>query len=229
MTLFAVFLSISLAISFQTIAQDTAVDDAVNRVLENDEIQSEFPRFEAPEEIKPPGWLESIFDAIGSFLSFLAPVLEILFYVAIVAFVVWLIYFLVDKFEWRRGNPEEDNAKKVRITVAPARASKPEVIDVPDLSDADKMAENGHYAEAVHILLIAAIDFIQRKIKGILSVSETSREILNNDNVAAEDKGEIGYLVEQVERALFAGKTVDREEYEFCRNKFLNLVGEVAQ
>ena len=219
--------------SSSTWAQQLSVEEAVAEALANEEIQSYFPENKPPEQVEPPGWLLSVLEAIGSvfqgiaeFLGFLGPVLKIVFYLGLAAIIAWFIYFLVDKFDWSRRGQSDKNKVAVKRTIISNMPAKPVKRMVFSLGDADALASNGNYSDAVHILLIAAIDVIQRKIKGFLAISETSREIVDNVQVSTDDRSLISHIVRQVESALFAGHVVKKEDYEFCRVKFLELKGE---
>ncbi len=207
-----------------TLAQEQSVEEAVRSVLENEAIQTELPEPEPITEIELPSWLEAMLEGIGSFFSGLGPLFEILFYVGVAAFVIWIIYFLVEKFEWRASAKEGKTAKAVKKTYSTEQSDLPVEDRLFSLEDADAFAADGNYSDAAHILLIVAIDFIQRKVRGMLAISETSREIIRNEEVEQQDRKLILPIVENVEKSLFAGHLMGQEEYDRCRSSFIELV-----
>lgn len=205
------------------LAQDTVISDAVEQTYASGEIQTSLPEKITRERSETPNWLLRFLEAIGNVLEAVGPVLEILFYILLIGIVVWIFYYLVENFDWSGGLPKKNEKGKIVRRVDASSREKVKKNKHYALNDADAQATNGNYAEAVHILLIVSIDFINRKLKGFLSVSETSREILGNEKVSDNDRGLISHIVKKVEMSLFAGALIDKTEYEYCRKKFLEL------
>jgi len=107
-------------------------------------------------------------------------------------------------------------------TVAPGEKPRPRLVEV------ERLAGQGHYGEAVHRLLLIAVDRLTRHRGESLEDSLTSREILRRLRLGEEGRGALERLVAGTERFLFAEVAVDREEFEACRRAFETLEGHTA-
>lgn len=92
-----------------------------------------------------------------------------------------------------------------------------------DLGEIDRLAEEGQFEDAVHLLLLRALAMISRGRAGAFSASATSREILRSEALAPGERPLLERLVEQVERSLFGGATIGPEEFRGCRKAFQGL------
>ncbi len=211
------------------------MDQVVKKALSNKDIQTELPcitdkktnpackDFVPP---KPPGWLAAIFKAIGKFFDIFGPVLKYIIWGGLILLTGLGIYYFIDKFKWNGGRPESSNKIARKEIRRAATAPKDRQTRPPTLEDADKMAARGNFADAVHFLLLASIDYIQNKLKGLLEISETSREISQNNIIAERDRLLLSPMVRQVEKSLFAHIAPERDDFEECRIKYLELTGQ---
>ena len=85
--------------------------------------------------------------------------------------------------------------------------------NISGLEDVEALAREGHYTEAVHLLLQLALARFERRLR--LDRSLTSREILGRPGLGL-DRESLSLLVETVERSWFGGAVVDRDAYERC-------------
>jgi len=129
--------------------------------------------------------------------------------------VLTLLYIL---FRWVEGGglaflkrarkpslPEEDTW---RPEEAPARAL---------LAEADALAASGRYAEAAHLLLFRSIEDIDRKRPQVVRPALTSRDIAGASQLPATPRKAFLSIVMTVERSLFAGRPLDRDDWTGCR------------
>ncbi|QDE27232.1 hypothetical protein [Paremcibacter congregatus] len=205
---------------------------AVEEALRDSKIQTELPCITdrttnptckdfVPEP--PPEGLKSFLEAIVAFFKVAGPILKILFYAALILLLGYALYYLFDHFEWKDGAPRK-KLKAVKKDIHRATTiAKPTPYTVPTLQDADQMAATGNFADAVHFLLLASLDAMQSKLRGLLNISATSREIIQNDILSPQDRDLLFPLVTQVERSLFAGEATEQTDYDLCRDKFLQL------
>jgi hypothetical protein len=95
----------------------------------------------------------------------------------------------------------------------------PEVVTAP-LADAEVLAAQGRYAEAIHTLLLQTLERLIEK--GNVSVPEslTSREILARVPLPTSAFAALGDLVGAVEVSHFGPEVPGQVDYERCRDHF---------
>jgi hypothetical protein len=103
----------------------------------------------------------------------------------------------------------------------PARAPAPDSPGLAGriLSDAEALAADGRYAEAIHVLLLRVFEALASRGSNV-QPSATSRELLAGLALAPEQKGALERLVTKVEQSLFGTHSPDRSDYEGCRRCF---------
>jgi len=97
---------------------------------------------------------------------------------------------------------------------------------LPD--DTEHLARQGRYAEAVHVLLLNALDRMLERSDEQFSPSLTSREILSRPDIAGSARTALGVLVDSVERTLFGGRPATEADYRRCRASFDEFAAEAA-
>lgn len=102
-------------------------------------------------------------------------------------------------------------------TPVPPRAQDEAAARGPTLADADHLAEAGDYREAVHTLLLVAIDKSARLTSSAFPPSTTARELTRLLPLDEKRQEGFGALVNAVEQSLFAGRNVGTEQYAACR------------
>lgn len=179
-------------------------------------------------------WLSDLFEPVGRFLSWLAsffpdaPIARILLWLvlALVACAIaWTIYERLKSGEWRLP------------TFRRARLAEPDLPEewLPDhspaiewLREADALAEQGRYAEAAHHLLFRSIEDISRKRPDIVRPALTSREIGSAQAIPARARELFVDIVRLVERSLFGGRAVDRDDWTRARAAYSDFALEQA-
>ncbi|MBN2494195.1 MAG: hypothetical protein JXR96_06370, partial [Deltaproteobacteria bacterium] len=97
------------------------------------------------------------------------------------------------------------------------------------LADVMALASRGLYAEAVHELLLLAVQHLSSERGSAASDALTSRELIRLLPRTLEQRRRFEALVLAVERWLFAGQTLDRPAFERCLDAFKGLaLGEEA-
>lgn len=205
-----------------------AFPETARKILEADSIQKELPCItdketnedcRQKEPVKIPGWLKTILKAIANFIAF---IFEYLLYFLVAIGVIFIVYTLFQKFN--RG--KEKSAHKIKSSPGKLNVQHALKLDrgaPPTLGDADSLAEKGDFSAAVHLLLLAGIDVLQRKIRDLLVISDTSRDILTQEKLSPPERDLLRPLIEHVEVSLFAGRDLTGEEYDLCRGKYIAL------
>jgi len=89
------------------------------------------------------------------------------------------------------------------------------------IPDADALARQGRFAEAIHALLLRALSELGRRPGGALPPAAlTSREVLRSASVAAEVRAALAPIVVAVEWAHFGGRLAGRDDYEACQAEY---------
>lgn len=86
--------------------------------------------------------------------------------------------------------------------------------------EADDLAEQGQYGEAMHVLLLNSLAEIRLRLGTSFAASLTSREILRRVSLPQTGSRAFGAIVQSVERTYFGGKPASRDEYLGCRQEF---------
>lgn len=195
----------------------SAVDRAHAAYLQDAELQLERPEQEIePVDTRPsPGWLQ----AIGRFLDSLGPIFQIAFWLAAALIIAGILYFLFGeairlRFGGRsqaREKREDDVLQDLRPDAAAARSL---------LEEADALAREGRFAEAVHLLLFRSIEDIQERIEGGVSASLTAREISSLTRLPERAKRALRPITQVVERSFFGGRPVDEAGWQEARRSY---------
>lgn len=186
----------------------------------------EMPEIEPPQ---PPGWLQSFFEWLGDLLrpvgEFLAgifgPIGEMLGiswpvmkWVLLALLVAGLLYFL-----WKllapvlERNGESYEAKE--YDWAPAREEA-----LALLEDADRLAAEGKYDEATHLLLKRSVHQIASARPDWVEPSSTARELAALPALPDAARTAFGTIAERVERSLFALRTLGAEDWHAAREAY---------
>lgn len=190
--------------------------------LAEDTLQLERPDTEPEEiEIDPPAqmpaWLRSFFEALG-------PVFKLLFYIGaglIVAFIAY--HILATVFDFRLSDIFGDKNKKHRNGTQDdiLHALKPDEAAARTLLEqADALAREGKFAEAVHLLLFRSIEDIQTRREQRLSTALTAREIGKLDDLPAKPRAALGPIIQIVENSFFGGRPVDEPGWQTARKSY---------
>ena len=177
------------------------------------DIQFDLPRYQPPEI---PGWVKWL----AEFLEGISPLLKILFWVVLALVVIAILYALFRWLEgqpirwpWRRGGAESE-AEAWRPDEAPARAL---------LAEADALAAEGRFAEAVHLLLYRSVEDIEGRRPGLVKPAMTSRDLAEAHDLPSVARGAFSRIARAVEISLFGGRSIDAGAWEQCRAAYAEL------
>ena len=146
-------------------------------------------------------------------LTHLAPYAGIIFWTCVAAAVALLAYLLFATFYRRRrsGDAEAEaveDATSWRPSEKAARAL---------LGEAEALAAQGQYAQAVHLLLQRSLEDIQRHRPRLLKPALTSREIAGADWMPGLVRRAFAAMAAPVERSLFGGRPLAQADWEEAR------------
>ena len=86
--------------------------------------------------------------------------------------------------------------------------------------EADDLAREGHYGEAMHLLLFKSLNEIRRQRGVSFAVSLTSREILRLTQLSDVGRNSLAAIIVSVERTYFGGRPASQGDYSDCRSNF---------
>lgn len=196
------------------------VDPGYGQTIAGGEIQTSFPPPEPPPQT--PEWLKSLFEAIGNFFQWATPAAKPLMWIGAALLVLFLLYHFVPGFaQWvdnlrlRRPREEIDEADMVgRAEAGAARAL---------LAEADALAAEGRFAEAVHLLLYRSVEDIEGRRPGLVRPAMTSRELAEASDLPMVARDAFSRIARAVEISLFGGRSIDTDAWQQCRSAYAEL------
>ncbi|WP_300973359.1 DUF4129 domain-containing protein [Sphingomonas sp. LHG3406-1] len=215
----------------QTAAQP--FDQAWKSLKADETVQFELtpapPEPRTPDWIEKFGeWLESVLRPIGRFIAWLfswlpdaayARILLITLLVAGALFLLWIVAVRVKegewKLPWRRDQPGAHEAAAADVEWQPE--------DMPArawLDEADALAREGRFAEAVHCLLLRSVDDMARRRPDAVRPAMTSRELARSSLLPERARGLFAGLARTVEQSLFGGRPVAEPGWREARDAY---------
>lgn len=182
---------------------------------------------------KLPAWLGDVLSFIGrmlehvghfftwllSFLPGAAYARAILWVVlgAGAAALVWALYNRLRHGEWRLRMPRRTAAADLDIAPewAPAEAGARSWLE-----EADALAREGRFAEAIHHLLFRSIEDIARRSPALVRPALTSRELAAADGIPGSARELFARIARLVERSLFGGRRVGEKDWQTARQAY---------
>lgn len=224
----ALFLAFSIppaAAQSDNAVEDEALEAAHKAYLKDPAMQLERPEAE-PIEREPytpreRGWLYDLGRFLADLLSALGPLFRIIFYAILGAAVLGILYFLLSQltgvrlFGRRDATEDETVGDDVLDTGRPNAAVARSL-----LKEADALAREGRFAEAVHLLLFRSIEEIQTRRAGGLSRALTAREIGGLKVLPANTRAALQPIISLVERSFFGGREVDEAGWNEARASY---------
>ena len=198
------------AIKGATAAQDASRD--WQAVRNTGDIQyAPLPPPKAPEV---PGWVEALGKFLRALLEPFGVIGQVLFWLLVALLVAGLLYFL-----WRLIEPWFDRAPK-----------PPKVVEegwVPDrdealalLEDADRLAAEGRFDEATHLLLRRSVAQIAGARPDWVHPASTAREIAAIAALPDSARSAFATISTRVERSLFALRRLDATDWSVAREAY---------
>ncbi|WP_371432503.1 hypothetical protein [Novosphingobium sp.] len=171
---------------------------------------------------QPPAWLEAIARFLAELLKPLSQwlerwlglgfgVFETVLLVLIGAGALWIAWSLLWPL-WRDRRPREAAAE---TEWTPDRAAA-----IALLEEADRLAAEGRYGEAAHLLLQRSVHHIAAARPEWLTPSTTSREIGAIAALPVAAKQAFGVIAREVERSLFALRGLSAEDWSRAREAY---------
>jgi hypothetical protein len=163
----------------------------------------------APPQPPPPPWLIDLLKALGEF----GPVLRYVFWGGLAVALALIVWFI---------------AREVVASRLPTRTKAVAPVDWrPDalaaralLEQADALAGEGRYGEAVHLLLFRSIEDLVGRRPGVVRPALTSRDIAALEVMPAGPRGAFARIAERVETGFFGGRLTDAADFAAARGDY---------
>jgi hypothetical protein len=111
------------------------------------------------------------------------------------------------------------------LQVATQPIARPADAPLPDLDEIERLARAGAYADAIHLMLLRALEALRRRLGTSWAKSLTSREIVRRSELPATDRSALKMLVGAVEISRFGGQSANEQIYRACLDQY-RLIGE---
>jgi hypothetical protein len=161
-----------------------------------------------PPPPKPPAWLDWLLHAVSG----AGPLFKFIFWggsAVGVALVLWLI--ARELLRWGRRDRRATPASDWRPEPTAARAL---------LEDADRLAGEGRYDEAVHLLLFRSIEELNGRRPGSVRPALTSRDLANLQTVPQVARAAFAHIARAVEHSFFGGRPLAAEDFQTARRQY---------
>lgn len=174
-----------------------------------------------PPPAPPPDWLKalsdflkSIFGPVGEALGVSWPVIE----KVLIALAALAVLYLA----WRLIGPLIGYARRPRSPV-PAEWAPDRAAAIALLEDADRLAAEGRYGEAAHLLLQRSVHHIGAARPDWLLPASTAREIAAAPMLPERARRAFGVIATRVERSLFALRELDLADWQAARGAYADF------
>lgn len=179
----------------------------------------QFAPVTVPPPSKPPGWLEKLFEWLGELFAPLGrafgsgwPVMRWVLLALAVAAAAFLIWRLVGPALGWRAPRRRDAGPTDWVLDAPGTLAL--------LEDADRLAAEGRFDEATHLLLQRSIGQIAAARPEWIEPATTARELAAVELLPAEARHAFATMAARVERSLFALKTLGPDDWRAAREAY---------
>ena len=181
--------------------------DVARRVLREARYQTQ-----SPDSLRPTGGKSR--QLVFKLPEALSVVLKWLLW-GIIAAAVALLVVAVGREVWNHST--RARLGPASEAIASETHSAEERLHLPEL---EILVREGRYAEAVHVLLLRALDLVLRREPQSLAPALTSREILSRVHLPQPARHALGDLVAAVEASHFGGRPPSREDFATCLESF---------
>ena len=202
-----------------------ALASAHARLMADKTLQFGFANAPPPPKTELPAWLRAFLHwlggvarALGGVFGGLGSVLEWIFIGGLVVILALVLFFIVREIV--RARWPGLTRRKPRTRVAPVdwrpEASAARAL----LEEADRLAAEGDYAEAVHLILFRSIEDIEGRRPRLLRPAYTAREIADLEGLPEPARHTFAVIAYVVEHSFFGGREVDARGFAECRKAY---------
>ena len=205
-----------LALLLASLAAAPAPDvaRALEKVYSAGEYQTELPGGASAADSAASHPEQLIGDQLLLDLGPLAEVLRLLVWAGAVVGAILVVVYLAQRLvPGARGDTD----------VEEPGAEPPAVLSDAPLRDAQALAREGRFAEAIHVLLLKTFEQLLRGPGAGVAPGWTSREVLERASYPGRAREALAGLVGAVETCTFAGRPASEDDYRICADRFRRL------
>lgn len=182
---------------------------AHDALLRQSDLQFTLAAFQQP---RPPDWLKPLLELLAR----MAPAFSYIFWGGLILGALAILYFVLREFaglRLPRFRPPAKPAPAVEWRPTEARARTL-------LEEADRLAAEGRYGEAAHLILFRSIEDIDGQWPNLVRPALTSRDIAAHRGLPERARQTFGEISKVVERSFFGGAELAAEDFAFCRRAY---------
>lgn len=172
---------------------------------------------------EPPGWLDALFRALGELLEPVGRALGMSWPVfkwvllamgaALVAVLVWRM--VAPLAFWRPGSRSGSEDEPGWVPESDAALAL--------LDDADGLAAQGRFDEAVHLLLLRSVGQIAAARPDLVEPATTARELASLSALPDAARAAFGTIASRVEQSIFALRSLGRDDWQAARAAYADF------
>lgn len=206
-----------------------AAGERARAILADPRYQTRLPPHEAPQDLSDDTATSTrrgglpLPPVVAPVIGAGAELTRIVFIVLAVAVAVLIVAWLVQSL-WQRTGGESQRAQ----SEAGAGSGEAEPTRELNVEDANRLAAEGRFGEAIHALLLAAIQHFAARARLEIQPSRTSRELVRLLPLTGDSRPRFNELVMTVERTLFGGEPANAEDFQRNLEQFRALVRRAA-
>ena len=196
-------------------AGDSSFSDDWDAVRSDEAIQ--YAPVKLPEAPQPPDWLQRFFEWLsevlqpaGEVLVWAWPVLKWGLVALAAALLLYLVWRVVDPATLRRRQPADEE-----MDWTPDQQAALALLD-----EADRLAAEGRFDEATHLLLLRSVGQIAELRPELIDPSSTAREIAAMPALPDKARHAFATIAGRVERSLFALRALSSEDWQAARDAY---------
>lgn len=149
----------------------------------------------------------------------LSPMLARVLLIGAIVVIAVLIFLNLKTIRWSDSHAKKlAREKEIEIDAAATavRMGKAQL-------EADELARQGNFAEAMHALLLQSVNELRRRLRVSIGVSLTSREILHRIGLPPEGRNVFADIIRRVEISYFGSYQPGSADYAACRESYDTL------
>lgn len=203
-----------------------AVRAAVDEVYDGSDYQTSLPGVDEPLPQPDPEPEADEDDSEPANLAWLADVLEVVSYGLLAGAVIFVVYTSARAFMNMRLRPRRSDLDAAGDDAWDARDGAEEARPT-QFADAEALARQGAYGEAIHALLLVVVEAMRRRYDTVRPAL-TARELVRLIELGAGRHQDFADLVGAAELGHFGGRAIDRETYENSHERAKRLLSALA-
>ncbi len=205
---------------------EATIRAAVDDVYDGSDYQTSLPGVDEPLPQPEPEPEAAEPESEPMNLDWLADVLEVVSYGLLAGAVIFVVYTSVRAFMNMRLKPRRSDLDAAGDDAWDAHDGTQEARPT-QFADAEALARQGAYGEAIHALLLVVVEAMRRRYDTVRPAL-TARELVRLIELGSSPRQDFANLVGAAELGHFGGRTINRETYEDNHERAMRLLNTLA-